>query len=414
MIAIIIAFLVYINIANILNVALYAATDLAFFVDIMPAAKDMFFFFILFIVMLYLMKKKTIDKSNLDLFALAFFMLLGVGISFVVSPASLSFKIFNARRILEMYLIVLTFSLLPISAKSHKILIKTIVYIGVFVALFGFLEMVLPISFWDSFLQLPKFWQAGDYESVSWTSIWNARGRTSDLRFLIGRDFRRMFSTYAEATMLGIFFSFLATYIAFSKKFKYKNYYFLLFTIAALLVFSKAFLVSLFVIAIYKIIRKPSLYPFFLISGTFLLAGFIVATSLGKVHGSLSHLMGFYTGIELLLDKPLGFGLGMSGNRGMLNFPSMGTFGTESGIGNVFAQTGIVGFISLVFFITILKKFRKLYYITYNEEYFAIFVVAVNWFLTYLFSVSSLGFTGNAVVFVFIGLFLSSRMKNDI
>ena len=84
-----------------------------------------------------------------------------------------------------------------------------------------------------------------------------------------------------------------------------------------------------------------------------------------------------------------------------------GEYGGESGLGNVLAQMGVLGFISLAIFRFLLKRFQELYYRSGNSEYFAIFVVTANWLLIYFLSAASLGFTGNVVFFVFIGLMLN-------
>ena len=103
--------------------------------------------------------------------------------------------------------------------------------------------------------------------------------------------------------------------------------------------------------------------PIYLLLGTITL--FIISHYISikteKLHGSFSHVKGFYSGVTLLADHPFGFGLGVAGNRGSSDIStSLGAFGGESGFGNVTAQVGYVGVYYVLILFILIVSFLKI------------------------------------------------------
>ncbi len=407
-------FIAYVSLLNIFNVLMFSLTGNTFFVKVMPATKDVFFFTVVLVIISFIvMHRKKVTINIVQKLVLVYICV--VFFSILISDASSSFILFNIRRISEFLVMILFFSLMELSYKQYVFLVNFSFLLGGFVCVFGFLTLLLPISFWDEFLDVPSYLNAGSYLKMSVASIYNTSSYTSDLIFLTGEKFPRMISTYVESTTLGSFFTFFFVYALFSRLVKYRRLYLLLFFTGGLLVFSKAFIFSVFIVGIYYLLKKPSVSVAIAIVIILFLISAGISIYIGKIHGGLAHFIGFYTGFDLLINNPLGFGLGEAGNRGQFSTGTVnGGNGGESGIGNILAQIGVFGLLVPIIFLKLLSFFNKVYYQTYSAEYVAIFVVTVVWFIILCLSASSLGLTGNYIFFIFIGILLNSKMKANL
>ncbi|MEM8938857.1 MAG: hypothetical protein AAGC64_05885 [Bacteroidota bacterium] len=183
-----------------------------------------------------------------------------------------------------------------------------------------------------------------------------------------------------------------------------------LLVIAGFLVFSKLFVASFILVFSYKFfLRKPYIIPVFFMTIFLFFLSFYLYRTLGKLHGSFSHFFGYFTGIILIKDIPFGFGLGMAGNRGLLDHEiHMGEFGGESGLGNIIAQFGFLGFVLLTILFLIMIEFRKRYKL--SPSYLGLFVAFSAYLLNFYLSAASLGMSGNIMFFIVGGMFLNPRM----
>jgi hypothetical protein len=179
-------------------------------------------------------------------------------------------------------------------------------------------------------------------------------------------------------------------------------------------VFSKIFLVSVFVVLFYKYIdKKPKFYPLIFASIILYFGAEYLYQTFGKVHGSFAHLFGYYTGINLLVDNPWGFGLGMAGNRGFLDLNSiMGENGGESGLGNITAQLGLFGLLFPAILFAIMKLTKYEWRRSMKPAYLGVFVMVFTYFINFYLSAASLGMSGNIMVFILAGLYLNPRIRN--
>ena len=152
-------------------------------------------------------------------------------------------------------------------------------------------------------------------------------------------------------------------------------------------------------------------HPIFLIIGTlilFLISHFI-SIKTEKLHGSFSHIKGFYSGVTLLSDHPLGFGLGVAGNRGSSEIStSTGNFGGESGFGNVTAQIGYVGVLYLFILYFLYLKFYKN---KKNVNSQICLSLIVQYLINFYLSASSMGVLSFFFIFSFLGMNYSRNGK---
>lgn len=405
--------IVYINLINVFYVIGYNVTSLNFFISVFPATKDLMIILLFLLCMLNLaLNKKFKLKSYLARFYLVIgFYALILFIGLITSDAPFIYRILNFRLLLLHIVSFLAFLTLPLSQERLHWFTSILFKITFLISIFGLIEYFSPDFFWNTIIGLKKYAQnrlLGGTESD--------RNYSSDLIFILGRKVRRMMSFFAEPVTLGAYYTFMFSFLTFtSNQFKHGRLLWFLVLICGLLIISKLFIVSVLVVLGYKwIIRGPKMWPIFALTlGLYALSEFIFEV-LGKAHGSFSHLLGFYSGINLLADHPFGFGLGMSGNRGFLNHNiAMGEFGGESGLGCILSQLGYPGFTFPLIIILLMNACKKKYLQTRSPAHMGIFVSLFTFMLNFYLSFASLGLSGNVMVFIFAGLYLNPSIFSE-
>jgi hypothetical protein len=168
------------------------------------------------------------------------------------------------------------------------------------------------------------------------------------------------------------------------------------------LTFSKLFIIGCILVFFQKFFRLY--HPGFLILGTISLFFFsqYIALKTDKLHGSFSHIKGFYSGITLLSDHPLGFGIGKAGNRGSLGVSTMnGDYGGESGFGNVTAQ---IGFLGLLYLLILFFLYKKIYQHRSKQSNQISLSLIVQYLLNFYLSASSMGVLSFFFIFSYLGI----------
>jgi hypothetical protein len=125
--------------------------------------------------------------------------------------------------------------------------------------------------------------------------------------------------------------------------------------------------------------------------------------SVGLSSGPFSHINGYYTGINSILSGNIfGHGLGRSGNYAEI---ANSNDGVESGLGGMFAQTGLVGILFLLFFYKLIRYLEK------DEKNNRIAIMLVfAWIVILIFSESSFGISGNMLFWVFPGIYFGKTI----
>jgi hypothetical protein len=131
----------------------------------------------------------------------------------------------------------------------------------------------------------------------------------------------------------------------------------------------------------------------------------LLSQSIGLTVGKFEHIAGLATAIHHVTSgNLLGEGIGNAGNYAAL--ASDREVGAESGLGNMLAQVGLAALIYLFWIqslaVDVIKRARERRDRT--GVYFASMVLG--WFISFLFSASSLGIGGNALVFMALSLYL--------
>lgn len=240
----------------------------------------------------------------------------------------------------------------------------------------------------------------------------------------------RFVTTFIEPTTLGSFLAFVFLFAVFGKgvinikPLWIKHLLNLMLLLCIVLTFSKgAFTILLFGSAyilnqnkkIPKLIRKGYFYS---VIGILCIGITLILVSRS---GASAHINGLRTGIISSITHPFGLGLGNAGNFANLLGDNTGeSIGTESAIGSMLGQLGIIGFIPyLLFIISSIKTLSKRP-LSHSNLYIVMAGAFLGYSINSLFTDSALGVTGNFYYFLFTGLLITQiilvnkkRSKNN-
>jgi hypothetical protein len=390
---------------------IYSVVPISFLMNF-QLIKDLILFFCVF-VLFYSWLDRGEFKIKRDL--LFFLILLYTLILFVfclLSEASLKFSIYNFRKIISLFILFILFKNLFLLKESFNKLLKYINSLFIVFFVFGLIDFYFGEFFWDSIFNLSGFWNSNSTDFAELNSFsQSGRAYSSDLYFLTGERNRRIMSFFLEPTAYA---SFLSVALAYNVLISKNKVFILLILLSGMLTFSKFFIFSIFII--YTILYFKRIRISLVIFFTFIL--FFISKYLYETfalfHGSFSHFNGFYTGFNLLKDNIFGFGLGVAGNRGESLISTMnGEFGGESGLGNIMAQIGIVGFIHGLLLLLIIHKVSILYKYTRNVNFQFILAIMLCYYLNFLLSASSLSLTSQGIYFILAGIALNTKFINN-
>ena len=391
--------------------SIYSLVPLSFLMNF-QLIKDFILFFCVFLLC-YSWLERGEFKIKRDLFF--FLILLYTSILFVfcfLSDASFKFLIYNFRKIISLFILFILFKNLFIEKESFNKLLKYINSLFIVFFVFGLIDFYFGMYFWDSIFNLSGFWNSNSTDFAELNSFSDSgRAYSSDLYFLTGGKNRRIMSFFLEPTTYA---SFLSVALAYNVLISKKKVFILFILLSGVLTFSKFFIFSIFII--YTILYFKRIRISLVIFFSFVL--FFISKYLYETfalfHGSFSHFNGFYTGFNLLKENIFGFGLGVAGNRGESPISTMnGEFGGESGLGNIMAQIGIVGFIHTLLLLLIIHKFSILYKYTRNANFQFILAIMLCYYLNFLLSASSLSLTSQGIYFIFAGIGLNTKFINN-
>lgn len=371
--------------------------------------KDVVIFLLLLIYAAYLIQQFTIKIKYKYIVILIFVYFVCLVFNAIVFYSSLAEIVLNMRRAAMHLIVFLLFIFVPLSSRNINAAHKTIVLVSWAVCLFGFVEYILPDSFWNDFLNIAEYWSTNKFDPWAAESIfYSGRFYSWDLFLITGEKERRMVSTYLEPTTLSAFLSFAFIYLNYGQTNKsvYVKILISMIFICGILTLSKGFLLS-FISA--WLLFRIKLHPYAVIILSllvFYLAAAFLA-SYGITKGAFSHVNGYYTAVNYLLDGNLfGKGLGSAGNYGNLADKHEGigeAVGGESGLGNMLAQTGVAALLFVIIIGAICSELVKI-----NSHISrSLNLAMMAWFLTFIYSASSLGISGNVYVFIFSGIYLS-------
>ena len=339
--------------------------------NFLPLLKDIVF---ALIILFYL--RSILPKLDKKIFLFISILTAVLIIGVITSESSFFYIILNIRRIFYPIFIFLIFN----QIKIDELWINSIwIKITWFLLVGAFIDFIGGELLWSNIMDIESYWindtSNGLLEKQSF--IESSRAYTPDLLFLLDSEFRRIFSWFLEPSTFGSFMSYSFSYFYIQRNIKFS----LICGVLGILAFSKIALISIIIVPLIDKLKNKRIL---IISVTFILLlclGFYLNSFGFLFHGSTSHIIGLYTGVEGAFNSILGFGLGDGGNRpgSVLNGIVNGRYGAESGLGNVFYQSSILGLIYLYGFYRITKNNIK--------DFPLIFVLFVN----FLLSASSLG-----------------------
>jgi hypothetical protein len=305
------------------------------------------------------------------------------------------------------------FFLFPFNRKTLLLVQRDIAFIALIVFGFGIFEYLAPDDLWTDLFDVLAFWSSNSTQDYVVKTLYETgRAYTSDLIFVLGYKVRRMISVFVEPTTFGLFCTLIYAYFIILRKWRFIAF---LAALCGLLAMSKLFMIS-FIIVNYFVVRNKCDFKLVMLSmiGSFFIIGYIY-NNFGHIHGSLSHLFGFYTGIEFSLFSSLGDGIGVSGNRGQFVEASIvnGVHGGESGVGNILVQLGFSGWVIISGLLFLLKYFSQLYLKTKDRLYFATYVILIVYLINLIYSASSLAFSANTFCILLAAISFKISLKED-
>jgi hypothetical protein len=132
------------------------------------------------------------------------------------------------------------------------------------------------------------------------------------------------------------------------------------------------------------------------------------AQSGGLTEGKFEHIVGLATAITHVSGGYIvGEGIGNAGNYA--SFGSNMEIGAESGLGNMLAQIGLAALIYLFWIQALASDVIRISSERSDSTgvYFA--SMLLGWFISFMFSASSLGIGGNALIFLTLSLYLRNN-----
>lgn len=333
--------------------------------------------------------------------------LITLAILALISTAEPVFVALNLRRMLMFPLLFFAVAAAQLSPGQIFGLLRLILNTTVFVAVFGIIEYFSPNALWRDHLRVVEYFSSNPLDPFG-ALPFEESGRffTWDLHGFFGGPVRRAVSTYLEPTTLAAALMCGICLAAAARRLQQKNATLKLLLILAcgVLTLSKALGLFLLVMVLYVHFRIPS--PRWIFTLTIIGGGVALwAQSVGLTVGKFEHLAGLATAINHVASGHLfGEGIGNAGNYAALD---TGTeIGMESGLGNLLAQIGLAALIYLFWIQSIAADVirRAIERRDRTGVFFASMVLG--WFISFLFSASSLGIGGNALVFLALSLYL--------
>lgn len=337
----------------------------------------------------------------------SFFTLITLAVFAVISTAGPTYVALNLRRLLMFPLLFFVVAAAQLNPSQIFGLFRLILNTTVCVAVFGIIEYFAPNALWRDYFRVVDFFSSNPLDPFG-ALPFEETGRffSWDLQGLFGGPVRRAVSTYLEPTTLAAAMMCGICLAAAARRIRQGGAGFKLSLILAcgLLTLSKALGLFLIVTVLYVRFRVPS--PRWIFSLT-IIGGVLAlwAQSIGLTEGKFEHVAGLATAIGYVSSGHiLGEGIGNAGNYAALS--SDMEVGAESGLGNLLAQVGLGALIYLFWIQSlagdVITRARE------RRDRTGVYFVSMlmGWFISFLFSASSLGVGGNALVFLTLSLYL--------
>jgi len=265
---------------------------------------------------------------------------------FVIYPANLTAMMSSIRNILSC-LLFYCFGIVMNKRVDTKEYYRWIARISWLVAIFGLVERFVGLNVWQT-LNISRLWLM---KGIG-TNVWGIPNNWYSAELIGGYPIRRMVSTFADPVNLGTFL-FAAFMIAWYQKDKILT---ITLGLCCVLTVSKGALLGFLVFTVVYVWQRKKYRVFLPLMGVVALVGglYFISYSLTSTTGSVAiHLSGFFSAFDVFRTNPLGLGVGNVGVLAwMFNESLLDSSVSETGIGMIIAQLGIVGISVYIFFFT--------------------------------------------------------------
>ena len=349
------------------------------------------------VVSLFHKKRQFTDLDKICIFSIVLLMFL-----MLLPGGNFSQKLTSFRQLYIPFAFVLFGRSLRIRKNDLFKLIKFFVVVMIICGLFGVFEISYGLKLWD---QLGY----GDFSMLKYGQVFIYNGLkinyamiSYDFYSITGTTYFRECSFLVDSVIYGQLLSFACVAVLSFKKKMFKHYriVFLFLLINLLLTLSKTGILILALYLIVLIVQKIThcynlkiLLPLILL--TFIVALIVTYPILSTVR---IHLEGLTSSFPILLDKPLGGGIGTFGNLAKL-FSDKDTSNGESFIGASIGQIGLFTIIYLVLF------WRLYFYNLRNvKSYRFLSILILALFLDSLVNNTAVSFTSCFIFFIPFGI----------
>ncbi len=311
----------------------------------------------------------------------------------------------NLRRLVLVPLLFVAATVIPWTPRQFERLFGLIAITSVIVAVLGIAERFGPGALWTDLLDIESFTAANGFDRFGRIPFENnGRFFSWDLEQWTGGPWRRAISSYLEPTTLA---AGMAAALVIGLARQARGHGSLLLLLPALLcgalTMSKGFWLFLAILAFWRMTGVPSPRHILPITAVGIVAALVLA---GRdfVEGPFAHLAGVQTSLGYLLEgNLLGEGIGEAGNYTNADIE----VGSESGLGNAIAQTGLAALLPLFWLRAIASDVLSRASHLRDPGGPLIATWALFWIVSYVFSASSQGVGGNALGFLMLAIYIN-------
>lgn len=270
--------------------------------------------------------------------------------------------------------------------------------LSLIIFILGLIELFVYKDMWLD-LNISELW---DKKGIYYDILTGRPYNHYSAEIIFGAARRRMVSTFAEPVNLGTFFL-LCFFLAFWKR---KKLYMLTSVIGCVMTISKGALLGILLLGLVWSFYHLNKKSFIMGLAAFCVLFVAIYFGISSAGDSMStHINGFISSLESILENPMGVGIGNAGVYGNLINVYTKNQVQESGLGVVIGQLGIIGLvIYALFFFYQYKAIHMSRYVLDERMLIFSYSMIFAYILLIIFSESALGPNASAGFMIIIGV----------
>lgn len=362
----------------------------------------------IFLILVIILSGNAIPKRNSFCLKIVAILTVQAVLLYFIYPTGISAFISSYRNIISC-IIVFWVSLTYSSRADKNVIDKIITIIAWVVVVFGLFEFFYGTRVWTA-LNIKPLW---DLKGIG-TNLWGVPRNWYSSERIAGQQIRRMVSTFADPVNLGTYL-FAAFIHAWYKREKVLQ---IALIICCALTISKGALLGFLIFAVvltwYK--DKSKILPIAAVVFGLAIGMYFVAFSRSSSTGSLfAHVNGFLSSIKLMITHPWGYGVGRIGVLSRLfSTDFLDTSVTETGIGMIMAQLGVIGLVAYIVFFTKVLRMPKTWEKSDINERIAYYSLAISFIVNAMFNEVALSPNSCILYFLFMGIITMSEKSKRV